>query len=179
MRSRYNFTNYAGLVRDILETRSETILRDHERLRQMSIEGIASIMSRDNPRILRSKLEALYLHRPSDEYARSQEVSLEDLGGRLRATSVWNMSPELLTDIFHDMAFTARKQGISTLEQLADSVEDQLLRHCISLSARGEVHPLGGRQDTRGRSGERSSGPEEQVQDRGRGCGGDSDGKAT
>jgi flagellar motor component MotA len=130
------------LIQDMLETRAQTIARNRRTRNSMIIEGVLAIMAGDNPGIVRYKLEAIYRDEPGDDSGIPRRIpqgepgkQVEELRGRLGLEPPSSMSSDRLTDLFTDLAFLARRQGVVALAQLVDRLDESLLAEGVRLAA--------------------------------------------
>lgn len=130
------------LLRDVLGTRARTIERNRRTRDVLIIEGVMAIMAADNPGIVRYKLETIYRDEPGDDSGiprqvprREQGRQVEELRGRLGLSPASTMSLDRLTDLFTDLAFLARREGVAALGPLVDRLDDPLLAEAVRLAA--------------------------------------------
>ncbi|MFC1526315.1 FliG C-terminal domain-containing protein [Candidatus Latescibacterota bacterium] len=136
------------LVMDLMETRAGTVVRNLRVRMDMIIEGMASIATGDNPRIVARKLDTWHSSlrtRESDE----AEGTVESACQRLQERPASSMSPGELTSLITEMAWIAYRAyfsgagGPSTLMQLVAAIDDEYLACAIRLVAGGsEGDPL-------------------------------------
>jgi len=134
------------LVRDVLETRGQTVVRNRQVRDRLTIEGILAIMAGDNPGIVRYKLETIYRDEPTDDSGVPRRVPRANQGEpveRMRLAlglerpSVRSL--DQLTDLFTDLAFLARHQGVSAMGGLLDVIDEPLLAEGVRLAAVEQV----------------------------------------
>jgi len=115
------------LIQDLLETRAATILRNRTVRGHMVIEGCMSILSGDNPAIVRHKLETYYVEESDLEWVPRQEPTVDELISRLRNTPAARQSHAEMADFYRSMAFLARQRGLKELAPLVEVVDDPVL----------------------------------------------------
>ena len=124
------------LLEDILLTRTRAILQSLDNRQRMTIEGCVAIHSGDNPRVVIHKLQSIY-STDFDKEIVADEGSVEQLRRRLRAEAVSSMDLDGFTEVFGNLAQIARRQGIAALAEILDDVDDEFLRHGLSLITPG------------------------------------------
>ena len=134
------------LVREVLETRAQTIDRNRRTRNSMIVEGVLAVLAGGNPGAVRYKLETIYRDEPTDDSGTPRRIpraergdQVEELRARLGETPPSAMSLDQVTDLFTDLAFLARREGIVALGQLVDLLDDPLLGEGIRLVAVEQV----------------------------------------
>ena len=117
------------LIVDILETRIDHAILPRRKTRgQMVIEGLVSIRSGDNPRIVHHKLGTFYQAELSDPEAGNWEASAEELATRLREMPFAQLEFPAINALFTDMGNLARRWGLEALRPLIEAADYPLLR---------------------------------------------------
>ena len=106
--------------------------------RQMTIEAVGSIMSGDNPHIVRHKMSTFYLDSP-EPLGKCQlaDTSLEDLQARLQHTPFSEMTWDQLSDLYVAMGFLALCEGIAALAPLVELADHPFLKRSLELMTDG------------------------------------------
>ena len=115
------------LTRDVLETRSQFALEPQQRTRSgMIIEGLAAIMSGDNPHVVRYKVEMFFCSQPAErgKVVGPKKVAASELVAQLGRVPLKQMNLDQLADLFWDMSYLSRSDGIDALEPLQHALED-------------------------------------------------------
>lgn len=115
------------LVADLLGQRARTVLR-HRRIHgRICVESWMSIQAGASPGIVRVRAETYYLEAASRIPDTPRPVTVESLLRRVGESPVSAPGTGFgdLAELFHDMAWCARQEGIATLAPLAEAVADE------------------------------------------------------
>ena len=93
----------------------------------MAIEGWMSIQAGDNPGIVHMKLGTYFIEESEHESYLRRERSVGELRDRLRDTPTSRMTLVQMAELYRDMSYVARQQGILVLASLADEIDDPVL----------------------------------------------------
>lgn len=123
-----------ALLEDILLTRTRALLQSLDNRLKMTIEGLASIHAGDNPSIVAHKMTAIY-STDFDTQIQPAAGTVESMSERLRQTQLSAATHDEFTAIIGGLAQIARRQGSAALGQLVADVDDEFLRHGLTLLA--------------------------------------------
>jgi hypothetical protein len=115
------------LVQDLLETRAATILRNRTIRGHMAIEGVMSIESGDNPRIVEHKMTTYFVEGGEYEPGPSTEPSLQKMIEDLGPTPVSRMSLNQMAWFYTHLASLRRQEGIEALAPIGEAADDSML----------------------------------------------------
>ena len=131
------------LLRHLLETRAGTLTHHTESRLKMLVEGMASIATGDNPRMVAHKLSRMYYQETPRAY-REPEGTVELAVTRLQTHPASRMSLHELVEFIVDLAWinwrasAVSEAGCAVLSQVADAVDDEFMaRGLRTLAERG------------------------------------------
>jgi flagellar motor component MotA len=127
------------LIRDILETRRETTVRNRRVRLRMMLEGVMSIMAGDNPWIVCHKMQVHFLD--GNQQFMPSRVRERITGAELcqwrEQDWLSTKTPADIAEMFLHLAFAARNEGTATaLEPVLGDLEPAFLRDALIVGIR-------------------------------------------
>ena len=124
-------------VSDMGETLTQTMMRHHEARYRMVLEAVVGIQQGRRVRVVEQCLRTLHVPgRP--ERGEYLEASAKDISARLGETPLCQLSLDDIAEILTDISVIARTEGAASLDQITESVQDELLAQGLELAIRGE-----------------------------------------
>lgn len=115
-----------ALVKDMLQTRAETLLHARTVRGRMAIEGWMAIAAGDNPRLVAHKLSALFVEEANDPGDRSDPTA-QTLRQMLESTPLLRRTFPQLVEFYHDLALFTRQQRLSAALELTQAIDEPVL----------------------------------------------------
>jgi len=125
----------AELIETILNTRTETMVRNSRVRLRMLLEGVTSLQAGDNPWIIFHKMQVFYLDSGDFENPQrvNEEISADELHDWLERGWFRHSTPAEVAELMLHLAFVARREGIEALEVALGVLEQPLLEGALRL----------------------------------------------